>query len=101
VTSDLDPGIQRADHGQGGGGAHRNRERGSNSFVLKILTSKPLPLKILQGIFANPAPVVAFRGWGEGEYLLKTRDFPETDSPKKRSSALLTAIFSNNDSPLQ
>ena len=68
VTSDLDPKIQRADHRQGGGGARRKRERGSNSFVLKILTSKPLGLKILQTIFVNPAPVAAFGGVGGGGY---------------------------------
>jgi hypothetical protein len=33
------------------------------------MTSNPLALKILQTIFANPAPVAAFKGWGEGGYL--------------------------------
>src|SRR5271166_5498552 len=66
VTSDLAPKIQRADHRQGGGGASRNCHHGSNSFVVKILTSNPLALKILQSIFANPAPVAAFRRWEEG-----------------------------------
>jgi len=37
-----------------------------NSFVLKILTFNPLVLKILQIVFADPAPVKAFR-WGRGE----------------------------------
>ena len=68
VTSDLDAKNQRADHRQGGGGASRRRVRGSNSFVLKILTSKSLGLKILQTIFAKPAPVAAFRGVGGGGY---------------------------------
>ena len=68
VTSDLDAKNQRADHRQGGGGAIGNRERGANSFVVKILTSKPLGLKILQTIFAKPAPVAAFRGVGAGGY---------------------------------
>jgi hypothetical protein len=93
VTSDLDPGIQRADHGYGGGGARRNRVRGSNSFVLKILTSKPLALKILQTIFANPAPVAAFRGW-EGGVLLQNPRFSRNGLAKKRSSAPLAGIFS-------
>jgi hypothetical protein len=67
VTSDLDPEIQRADHRQGGGGTRGNREPVSNSFVLKILTPKPLGLKILRGIFAKPAPDKAFHGLvGEG-----------------------------------
>jgi len=50
VTSNLDLKIQKADHHQGGGDARRNRESGSNSIVIKILTSNPLPLKILRGI---------------------------------------------------
>ena len=36
-------------------------------FVIKILTSNPLGLKILQSIFVEPAPVKAFReGGGRG-----------------------------------
>ena len=36
-------------------------------FVIKILTSNSLGLKILQTLFAEPAPVKPFRGgWGEG-----------------------------------
>jgi hypothetical protein len=70
VTPDLDPETQTADHRQGGGGARRNHELGPNPFVLKILTSKPLGLKILQTIFANPAPVAAFREGDGGGYPL-------------------------------
>jgi hypothetical protein len=32
------------------------------SFIINIFTSNPLQLKILQTLFANPAPVEAFRG---------------------------------------
>jgi hypothetical protein len=85
VTSNLDLKIQRADHSRGGGGAGRNPERGSNSIVLKILTSKPLGLKILQTIFANPAPVAAFRGVGGEGDTPENHDFPKTDSPKSAS----------------
>jgi hypothetical protein len=35
-----------------------------NSFVVNIMTSKPLALNILQTTFANPAPVKGFRGVG-------------------------------------
>jgi hypothetical protein len=62
VTSNLDPKTQRADHRQGGSRARNRHDKGRNSFVLKILTSKPLGPKILQAIFANLAPVAAFRG---------------------------------------
>jgi hypothetical protein len=37
VTSNLDLKIQKADHGQGGGDARRNRELGANPFAIKIL----------------------------------------------------------------
>src|SRR5208283_5500940 len=59
VTSNLDLEIQKADHREGGSGTSSHAEKGRNSFVLKILTSKPLGLKILQAIFADPAPVAA------------------------------------------
>jgi hypothetical protein len=36
---------------------------------IKILTPKPLGLKILRSIFAKPAPDKAFTGaWGEGTF---------------------------------
>jgi hypothetical protein len=95
VTSDLDPKIQRADDRRGGGDARRNRERGSNSFVLKILTSKPLPLKILQTIFANPAPVAAFRGWGGGGYPLNPAVLPKRTRRKKLFSTYRRNFFRN------
>ena len=68
VTSNLDPEIQRADHRQGGGGATKKRDRAPKSFIVKILTSNSLQLKVLQSIFANPAPVKPFRGRGDGGY---------------------------------
>jgi len=38
-----------------------------NSFALKILTCKLFDIKILQTIFAKPAPIKPFRrGWGRG-----------------------------------
>jgi hypothetical protein len=46
------------------------------SFVLNILTSKPLGLKILQSNFAKPAPVAAFERGREGEGYLPTKFFP-------------------------
>lgn len=66
MTSNLDLEIQRADGCQGKGGIRETREQRANSFAVKILTSKPLGLKILQSIFAEPAPVKAFRGVGGG-----------------------------------
>jgi hypothetical protein len=93
VTSNLDPGIQRADHRQGGGGICRIREQGPNSFVLKILTSKSQWLKILQSIFANTSPVKAFRGMGGGGVPHSTRDFPGMKLTRERPLRALIQEF--------
>jgi hypothetical protein len=69
VTSALVQEIQRADHCQGGGGVQEIRGAAPNSFAVKILTSKSNGLNILQGSFAKPAPIKAFRGGGPGGYL--------------------------------
>jgi hypothetical protein len=61
VTSDLAPGKKKADDRQGVSGLRQRVAEDANSFELKILTSNPLPLKILQTLFAEPAPVKAFR----------------------------------------
>jgi len=66
VTSNLASRIKKADHGQGGGGTRNDRRKGRKSFVLKILTCKLFAVKILQALFANPAPSKSFRGRGEG-----------------------------------
>jgi hypothetical protein len=64
VTSNLAPKAERADHRQGGSRARNRCQKGRNSFIFKILASKSLGLKILQAIFANLAPVAAFREVG-------------------------------------
>jgi hypothetical protein len=67
VTCDLAPRSKRADHRQGGSGIRLSAKKSPKSFVIKILTSKPLELKILQTLFADPAPVAASQGgWGRG-----------------------------------
>ena len=53
MTSNLDLDIQRADDSKGKGGIRGTREQRANPFVVKILTFKPLGLKILQSIFAE------------------------------------------------
>jgi hypothetical protein len=88
VTSNLDPQLQRADDGQGGGSIRRNREADPNFFVIKILTSNPLGPKILQGIFAEPAPVKAFKRVGGGGVPTKPPDFPETKLSRTASQSL-------------
>jgi hypothetical protein len=89
VTSNLDPRIQTADHLQGGGGTRRNREPASKSSVLKILTSKPLALKILRAIFAKPAPVKAFRGGGGRGVYPSTSRFSPNETPSHEPIASL------------
>src|SRR5579864_2952745 len=67
VTSNLALHSKRADHIPGEGSIREGPGKASNSFIVKILTSKPLALKILQTLFGNPAPLKAFRGgWGGG-----------------------------------
>ena len=77
VTSNLDSKIQRADYCQGGGGTRSHHEKGHKFFVIKILTSKYYWFKILQSIFANRAPVKAFRGGGEGGVPPECGFFPK------------------------
>jgi hypothetical protein len=40
----------------------RNSADPDKSFIINILTSNPLQLKILQTLLANPAPVEALEG---------------------------------------
>ena len=83
VTSNLAPRRERADHRQGGSSKGTSAKKSPKSFVVKILTSKPLGLKILQTLFANPAPVAAFqRRWGRGGPLKPGR-FPELNLSSK------------------
>jgi hypothetical protein len=66
VTSDLVLLIESVHHRQGGGGATNYRDKGPKSFVVKILTSKLFNIKILRAIFADPAPIKAFKEVEEG-----------------------------------
>ena len=66
VTSALAVYLQLAHHCQGKGSRVSPGKNARKSFVVKILTPKPLALKILQTIFAKPAPSKLFRGWGRG-----------------------------------
>jgi hypothetical protein len=77
VTPNLAPDKEKADHHQGVSGRRSDREKPHKLFVIKILTSKPLRLKILQSIFAKPAPVKAFQRRGEGGTPLPPEVFPK------------------------
>jgi hypothetical protein len=63
VTSALAPEFQKADHYRGESSNKPLAKKARKVFEIKILTSNPQRLNILQPIFANPAPVKAFRGW--------------------------------------
>jgi hypothetical protein len=76
VTSDLALNFWKADNDQGGGGAPDYHRTHRKFFVIKILTSNSLALKILQTLFAEPAPVKPFRGVGGGGYLKISAFFP-------------------------
>jgi hypothetical protein len=43
--------FKKVDHGQGGGGTQARSLGGRKFFVIKILTSNPLAMNILQGMF--------------------------------------------------
>ncbi len=66
-----------------------------NSFVPKILTSNPYAFKILQTIFAEPAPVKAFEGVGGRGYSQTGPDFPKTKWRNHPVFALIP-IFSDD-----
>jgi hypothetical protein len=59
-------------------------QKARKSFKLKILTSNPYALKILQTIFAAPAPVKAFRGMGGGGVPLNSENFRVSEELKMR-----------------
>jgi len=82
VTSNLDPETQRADHRQGGGGIQPTLQKARKFFQLKILTSNPYGLKILQTVFADPAPVKAFQGVGGGGVPPLSPIFPKREASK-------------------
>jgi hypothetical protein len=70
VTSDLAHKKEKADHRHGEWGARASLPKSCNPFVVKILTFKPYGLKILQTLFAKPAPIKAFQmGRGRGTHL--------------------------------
>jgi hypothetical protein len=96
VTSNLALHKKKADHGQGVSGTSFPGENTHKFFVIKILTSNPLRLKILQSIFANPAPVKAFSGWGGGGTPL-TQDVSQNETrPNAPDKPSLPTIFSGN-----
>ena len=61
-------------------------------LVINILTNS-LALKILQTLFAEPAPVKPFRGWGRGNS--KFAIFPQTELAETPLKRCLTKDFFN------
>jgi hypothetical protein len=93
VTSDLAPPRSKADHGQGVSGTATSPEKARKLFVIKILTSNPLRLNILQGIFANPAPIKAFRGVEGGGYPSHSEFSQNETAPEPPIELLSPTIF--------
>jgi hypothetical protein len=58
--------MQKADHGQGGGGTSTRGREHHKFFVIKISTPKSLRLNILPSIFANPRQLRLLEVWEEG-----------------------------------
>ena len=97
MTSDLATKDKEADHGQGGGGTGKVPNEGCNFFIFKILPSNSYALKILQTLFAKPAPVKAFRGVGEGGYPLKPLRLPKRTTHQQPSySSSIQFFFATN-----
>jgi hypothetical protein len=65
-----------------------------NFFVSKILTYKPLRLKILRAIFAKPAPVKTSPAKGRGGYPLELGILPIWHMPGTASEGCLNKFFS-------
>jgi hypothetical protein len=63
VTSNLAPTIKISDHCHSGGSGQSSKAQ-PNSFVVKILTSKPLGLKILHTVLCKPRAQQAFQSMG-------------------------------------
>ena len=92
VTSNLAINKKKADHGQGVSGRNITREKATKFFVIKILTSKALWLKILQSIFARASQGFQ-RGWGRG-VPPQSEIFPERNSLKTQSARPTGKVFS-------
>jgi len=95
VTSNLASRLKKADHRQRGGSTRSDRENSCKSFVVKILTSNSLALRILRTIFCRPRAQQGFRGGGgEGGYppLNKIRrNATSSPIPAERSAAIFFA----------
>jgi hypothetical protein len=63
------------------------------SFGINILTSKSNALKVLQAIFAKPAPVKVFREVGTGGVPLQWKKFPPKVTPNIRNAWVHQDIF--------
>jgi hypothetical protein len=84
---------KRADDCLGASGIRNPCGKCSNSFVFMILTSNFYGLKILQTIFAEPAPVKAFRRGGGGGIRRKRVGFPKPNVRKQRIFSTREEIF--------
>jgi hypothetical protein len=63
---------------------------------MKILASNIHALKILQTLFANAAPVKAFRDGGEGGYTSNSHFFPKSNFAKTHHLSLYQKFFSRD-----
>jgi hypothetical protein len=92
VTSDLALHKKKADHRHGEWGAGAYLEKSPNSFVVRILTSNRYALKILQTLFAEPAPVKAFqrgKGGGDPDQVPKFPKWSHTENAIPRDQKII------------
>ena len=64
-----------------------------NSILFKILASNSYGLKILQTLFAKPAPVKPFQGVGGRGVSVPRSRFLKWNRRKNRVGSLLTCFF--------
>jgi hypothetical protein len=83
---------KEADDFQGASGLLSRSPATSKFFVIKILTPKPLGLKILQSIFANSAPSKAFSGEGGGG-TPRPAHFSQIETTKTASSRTNHSLY--------
>jgi hypothetical protein len=77
---------------QGAGGTRSHRKNGRKPFVVKILTSNHFVIKILQPLFAKPAPSKAFQREGGGGTPLN-HDFSKMKEAENRPPKLVSQNF--------
>jgi hypothetical protein len=85
VTSDLDAENKQAEYFQGASGRSTARDGTCKAFVLKILTFKPLALKILRITFCESRASRGFPQAGGRGVSTESASVPKMEHIERRS----------------